>query len=89
MKTYYSALQSRFSNIARNTVEGSNPSWTSGDGMWSWANAYLYESEAWPILESRCRYKFGSGSTTWYILDADTIRKVCKYNLNPVARCNN
>ena len=50
--------------------------WYSGDGMWSWANEYLYDPypKAQEYLRQHYRYKYGQGKTAWYIVDADTLK---------------
>jgi hypothetical protein len=84
---YHDQLTGNFLDIGDDVIAGSNSSWTAGDGMWSWANAYLYEDAGQKYLADHHRYKYGSGDTTWYIFDAQTVRVVCQYDKNPAGRC--
>lgn len=69
-------VDNRFLTICETVFAPSNPEWRKGDGMWSWANEYLYDSypKAQEYLRTHYRYKFGQGKTTWYIIDANTVR---------------
>jgi hypothetical protein len=39
---YHSELSPNFKDIIDTILYTQNPSWTSGNGMWSWADACLY-----------------------------------------------
>ncbi|KAF0108397.1 MAG: hypothetical protein FD146_971 [Anaerolineaceae bacterium] len=69
-------VDDRFLSICKNVFEPPVSEWRIGDGMWSWANDYLYDSypEAQEYLRTNYRYTFGQGSTAWYIMDANTLR---------------
>jgi len=69
-------VDERFLSICEGVFEPQVPEWRKGDGMWSWANDYLYDSypKAQAYLRAHYRYKFGQGSTAWYIVDTDTLR---------------
>lgn len=69
-------VDNRFLTICESVFDPPNPEWRKGDGMWSWANEYLYDPypKSQEYLHSNYRYKFGQGQTTWYIVDANTIR---------------
>jgi len=87
LSSQHATLRGEFINVANSVLHPSNAAWKRGDSMWSWANAYLYESAAWPILNGESLYHWGQGATTWYIINSSTLFKVCKYNTNPNARC--
>lgn len=69
-------LEERFALLCEGVFEPPVPEWRQGDGMWSWANDYLYNPypKARAYLRAHYRYKFGEGTTAWYILDAETVR---------------
>ena len=73
---YYADLKPEFLDIAHEVLNPTNKERMIGDGMWSWANAYLYNQEGADYLSAHHLYKFGDGPTSWFIFDADTVRFV-------------
>ena len=75
--TYHNALIPQFMDTSKSLTDQSMDSdWKMGNGMWSWANAYLYIGEGPDILAKNHHYRYGEGSTTWYIFDAATVNKL-------------
>ena len=73
---YHANLKPEFLDIAHDILNPTNKELSKGDGMWSWANAYLYNQKGADYLSAHHRYKFGDGPTSWFIFDAETVRVV-------------
>jgi hypothetical protein len=81
LRSQHDTLRPEFVRIANSVIHPSDSEWAKGDGSWGWANQYLYANAAREILNEENLYHWGSGPTTWYIINDQTLRKVCKYNL--------
>jgi hypothetical protein len=79
LRSQHGTLNPGFINIASSVLHPSNSEWAKGDGMWGWANAYLYSPKGRQIMEQNHLYAWGFGDTKWYIVDADTVRRITPY----------
>lgn len=78
-------VDEKFVAICNGVFEPQVSEWRLGDGMWSWANEYLYDPypKAQEYLRSHYRYRFGQGATTWYIIDSATLRMLDSFKESP------
>jgi len=83
MADYHSALDSRFVGMAERILKPEHPEWAKGNGMWSWANLYLYERPGRDYLSdwnrSHFYYRYGTGTDKWYIFGMAAVDYLNQY----------
>ena len=82
LNQYFDELNPNFTQVCNQILYPSNPDWTNGGNMQSWANAYLFTGQGQQIAAQNHLYQYGSGNTAWYILDGPVVKQLESYKID-------
>ena len=86
LEQYFGELNPSFTVVCNEILRPTNLEWATGNSMWSWANAYMYNADGRRIAAQNHKYEFGSGCAAWYIFDGLTVAQLEPQKI-PVPDC--